>query len=671
MKSVPSFLARYSQTPLGQVFGDQTWMSILDRSLAWLDLPPQSFLDYAMSAELLPFDVVHENPAEFRKKTPFLVAQAHRIWLTLKMLEPHIPQGRDGVLLNLGAFPFTMDVAIRRFLKKDCRIIGTINQELSRAEEEALAQLRIETIPVNLDPRVEVEQPLPGMTNHLPLPDDSVDVILFAHVIEHLYHPIQILRECFRVLKRGGKLLISTDHGFLIGGFLNYLNEAPYLHEPVQGTAAMVFHEWRGHVRYFTEGDLRTLINAAGGEVTDVKLNEVMYNSLPEDYFASPNTRMPKWRANLLTEFPQFRNEIFVLAERPLPFIDPMDPQANQAEWQDLTHQYHAAACDPAKPTSVDFLFANRLLLNRWPTREELDGFRANPPQRGLDGVLVNLMRHPDFQGRQYAIEYQRPGAECIVMTETWDKFRYFFSAQDIFVGFPIAVNVFEPELTRAIYKLVKPGMNCIDVGANLGYYSVRLGHEVSKSGGKVFAFEPDNFSCDLLERNIRENKMDGVITAFRLAAGAETQQATLYRNANPVNFGGSRIRPHDTTPVAGTVEVRRVDDLIPLDVPVHLVKLDAEGYEPLAFRGMERIVREYRPIVVTRFHTIDLEFDGADAPGRYYRALVEAGYRIFDAFAFADGRLEDFNYPGAGYRNTDLICLPPDMPLPEGLIQS
>jgi FkbM family methyltransferase len=664
MKTVPSFLTRFAQTPLGQVFADQTWVSVYDRSLMWLDLPSQAFLDYATTAEVLPFDVVHDNPAEFRKKTPWIVAQAHRIWLTLKALEPLIPDG--GTLLNLGAFPFTIDTAIRRYLKKDCRIIATINQALSPQAEEALKRFAIETIPVNLDPHVEVEHPLPGMTDYLPLADESVDVILFAHVIEHLYHPIQILRECFRVLKKGGKLLIATDHGFLIGGFLNYLNEGQYLHEPVEGTAAMVFHEWRGHVRYFTEGDLRGLVKAAGGAVTDVKLYEVLYNSFPEEYFVSPNTRMPKWRAELLTEFPQFRNEIFVIAERPVPFIDPLDPQANQGEWRLLRQQWESGVCEVSKPTSVDYLFAVRMLLNRWPTRAELDEFRKDPPPRAMDGMLAHIMRHPDFAGRQYAIEYDRPGAECIVMTETWDKFRFFFSVQDTFVGFPVALNLFEPELTRAVYKLLKPGMNCIDIGANLGYYALRMAREVAPGGGRVFAFEPDPFSADLLERNIRENKMEDVVTAFRLAAGAEARQATLYRHPNPVNFGGCRIREHDTTAVVGTVAVRRVDDLIPLDVPVSLVKMEIEGYEPLAFRGMERIVREYQPVIVTRFNTADMEFDGVDAPGRFYEALVAAGYRVYDAFAFADGRLEAFNYPGAGYRNTDLVCLPEGYTLPE-----
>ena len=72
----------------------------------------------------------------------------------------------------------------------------------------ALKAERIELIPVNLDPRVIVEPRLDGMTDSLPLENESVDIVLFAHVIEHLYHPIQLsYGKFFRVLKTGAAKL--------------------------------------------------------------------------------------------------------------------------------------------------------------------------------------------------------------------------------------------------------------------------------------------------------------------------------------------------------------------------------------------------------------------------------------------------------------------------------
>jgi len=192
---MPSFLERYAATPLGEVFADQTPVSIFDRSLEWMDLPSDAFLRYAESAEPVPYDVRIDDPASFREGATFLLAQAHRIWLTLKLVDQYLPERPEAVLLNLGAYPFAIDVAVRKFLKLSCRIVATFAQELSREALASLNQDRIELIPVNLDPLVQIDKPLAGMTNLLPLADNSVDLVLFAHVIEHLYHPIQILKD--------------------------------------------------------------------------------------------------------------------------------------------------------------------------------------------------------------------------------------------------------------------------------------------------------------------------------------------------------------------------------------------------------------------------------------------------------------------------------------------
>jgi SAM-dependent methyltransferase len=314
---MPSFLERYGNTPLGEVFGDNTWVSIRDEGLRWLNLPPHDFLDYARGAERSPYDGVPDDPNVFRPGASFLLAQAHRIWVTLQKLDRHLSLDPRTVLLDLGAYPFVMDIAVRRYLKRPCRIIATSNQCPAPEAVSKFQELGIDLMLVNLDPFVRGPgAPLPGLSDTVPLPGSSVDLIVLAHVIEHLYHPMVILREASRVLRPGGKLLLTTDNAFLLGGFLNYLTGGTYLHEPVEGTAAMVFNDWRGHVRFYTEADLRTVLEATGFEVIDCELQEVVYNSVPEEYFAAPFLRMPRWRANLLTEFPQFRNETLVVAKK-------------------------------------------------------------------------------------------------------------------------------------------------------------------------------------------------------------------------------------------------------------------------------------------------------------------------------------------------------------------
>jgi SAM-dependent methyltransferase len=316
LRFVAGFLEMYRDRTLGDVFGDNRWVSIYDNSLNWLNLPPPDFLEYAERKPRFAFDGVPEDPNTFRGHPTFLILQAHRVWVTVEKIKAHLRSSPESVLLDLGAYPFTVDLAVRNYLNFDCRIVSTINQQLQPEWEEPLRQNRIETLPVNLDPLVRPTTEINGMTDYLPLNDNSVDLVLFSHVIEHLYQPFSIIREAFRVLKPGGRMLISTDNAFLIGGFLNYLTRGPFLHEPVEGTAAMVFTEWRGHVRFFSEADLRTLVEKAGMNVVDSGFYEILYNSVLEHYFVNPAVRIPQWRVDLLTNNPEFRNEVMLVAEK-------------------------------------------------------------------------------------------------------------------------------------------------------------------------------------------------------------------------------------------------------------------------------------------------------------------------------------------------------------------
>jgi SAM-dependent methyltransferase len=314
---MPGFLDRFRSVPLGEVFAADDPVSIRSEDLGWLDLPDAGFLGYARGATAFSFDRLVPDPEQYVEGATFLLAQSHRIWLTVRKLIELFPGGPGSALLNLGAFPFSIDRILRDLFNLECRMISTYNQHLSPELQELLLRYRIETAAVNLDPFVATGEAPPHITDRLPLPDASVDCVLMAHVIEHLYHPLTCLREAVRVLKPGGTFLLTTDNAFLLGAFLQFLGDRRFVHEPVSGTAAMNFHAWRGHVRFYSGDDLRTLLEAAGLASIGVSYHEVLYNSLPEEYFVTPNVTMPEWRMRLLTEFPDFRNEVFIWGQKP------------------------------------------------------------------------------------------------------------------------------------------------------------------------------------------------------------------------------------------------------------------------------------------------------------------------------------------------------------------
>lgn len=312
-----SFYDHFLLTPLGEIFGDHTPVSIDDPCMNFLRPPPEGFLRYACERRRAPFDGVPPDPESFRNDPTFFITQVHRLWLMLATIQDHVPLSPGSLLVDLGAFPFSLAIALREYMDYRGRILATVNQELKPEWQASLGEHAIELAHVNLDPHVTPS--MPGLSPLLPLPENSVDAILFTHVIEHLYHPRTVLEECARVLKPGGRLLLSTDNAYMLGAFLNFLDPQPYLHEPVEGTAAMIFTEWRGHVRFFSEGDLHVLCRAAGLSIVSSRLYEVLYHSFLESYFVHPQRSMPAWRARLLAAFPAYRNEIIQVLEKPVP----------------------------------------------------------------------------------------------------------------------------------------------------------------------------------------------------------------------------------------------------------------------------------------------------------------------------------------------------------------
>lgn len=310
-----SLLAAYGHRGLAEIFSDSTPVEITDPSLSWLKPPSPQFLAYVREHERLPFDGIPPDEANYLKPPTFRIAQAHRIWLTLETLRRHLDA--QAAILDLGAFPFTIDLAIREFLGASCPILASLNQPIPEDWQQRLGKQDIRLTWTNLDPLVAPNESISQMGGTIQTGDRTIGTVIFAHVIEHLYHPLQILKEAWRVLIPGGKILLSTDNPFMAQALLSFLSLGEYLHEPVQGTAAMSFHAWRGHVRFFSARDLQTLIEAAGFEVVETQFEEVIYNSFVDEYFRNPARSIPHWRADLLTLCPGYRNEIIMVGRKP------------------------------------------------------------------------------------------------------------------------------------------------------------------------------------------------------------------------------------------------------------------------------------------------------------------------------------------------------------------
>lgn len=150
------------------------------------------------------------------------------------------------------------------------------------------------------------------------------------------------------------------------------------------------------------------------------------------------------------------------------------------------------------------------------------------------------------------------------------------------------------------VKSLLRPGDWFVDVGANIGYFSLLGASLVGETGG-VYAFEPMPSTYDWLVRNIRLNDFDSV-RALQMAATDHEGQLTLHLFPKDASATASQFQAWRDTPTL-TVDVPATTldaqlDAIPASGCV-LLKVDAEGGELAIFRGATSLLESRRPLLM------------------------------------------------------------------------
>ncbi len=181
------------------------------------------------------------------------------------------------------------------------------------------------------------------------------------------------------------------------------------------------------------------------------------------------------------------------------------------------------------------------------------------------------------------------------------------------------------------IRHLLGPGDTFVDVGSNIGYFSLLAADEVGPTG-RIVAIEADPRIFAALSR-ITELNPSSPITLKHVAIGGEDGVLRLagFDDAQD-NWGISRVVGADAVSTANTFEVpsRRLDPLLDeLGIgAVDLLKMDIEGAEAFALRGMRDGLASgrYRRVLL-ELHPAQLRDHGAN-PMEVARILLDAGYR-------------------------------------------
>jgi FkbM family methyltransferase len=170
--------------------------------------------------------------------------------------------------------------------------------------------------------------------------------------------------------------------------------------------------------------------------------------------------------------------------------------------------------------------------------------------------------------------------------------------------GAPFGLDVLRRSVSRSVYlggrwhasvvamlrAHVRPGMTAVDVGANVGFMAVHMADRAGPDG-RVLAFEPEPRNFALLSRNARRARWRNLVP---IAAAIGDGEGTTRLWLSPRDGGDHRIVPGAGERASIEVPLTTLDRVASeRRHPIHFVKMDIQGAEAAAIRGMERTLRD------------------------------------------------------------------------------
>jgi FkbM family methyltransferase len=184
---------------------------------------------------------------------------------------------------------------------------------------------------------------------------------------------------------------------------------------------------------------------------------------------------------------------------------------------------------------------------------------------------------------------------------------------------FPYVFGTHGREVIAWYRQYLQPGMWVVDIGAHVGYHTIRFAKLVGRNG-KVIAFEPCGPSFEILKQNVQRARLSNVVLE-RKAVGDQNGCITLY--ISPSRAGNTLIsgKYHEYC----QVEITTLDDYFNDNVTLDLVKIDVEGTEPAVLRGMQSLLarRKVKALILEFYPTLLRDWGTPETPLELLKNLL------------------------------------------------
>ncbi len=243
------------------------------------------------------------------------------------------------------------------------------------------------------------------------------------------------------------------------------------------------------------------------------------------------------------------------------------------------------------------------------------------------ESIMVDNMK-------MYLHHHDRELSEKLVLNKEWQKFEI-----------------------EIILKNIKEGDTVLDIGANIGYYTLYIARKVGRKG-RVFSFEPDPVNCKLLKKSVLANGYTNVIVEQK-AVTEKTGKAQLYLCDE--NKGDHRIYNSYDAREELDIETVSLDDYFKdYKGDIDFIKIDVQGSEPTVIKGMKNLLRKNKKIkIFTEYEPCCLKLSGVE-PDEYLNLLTRERFKLFrvDSKSVMVEHVTSSSLKKLSIESTNLLCV-------------
>lgn len=177
----------------------------------------------------------------------------------------------------------------------------------------------------------------------------------------------------------------------------------------------------------------------------------------------------------------------------------------------------------------------------------------------------------------------------------------------------------YESSLVKLVLKYLDEGRDVIDVGANIGFYTILFAKRTKKGGAKVLAIEPTLNALERLYKNVQRNNVMDKVVVFEGAVSdyiGKGQIKTLNGKEEYSTLGcWKHPSVKNENPTTYEIEISTIDNLISrYSLKPGFMKIDVEGLEYSVLNGSKTTMETMRPVILSELSDCLLKENGSSS---------------------------------------------------------